>query len=226
MGALHAGPPVAASRAARAECSTVVMSLFVNPTQFGDDGRPRRAIRATRPRDLAAAAEAGVDLVFAPGGRGDVPARLPDVGRRGRARLDPRGELPAGPFPRSRDGLPQALHDRPPRPRLLRPEGRAAGRGPAAHDRPTSRSISSCAPSRPSATTTASPSPPGTSCSRRPSASARLRCRGRSRRATPSARASCSTGSTSTTSRSRRFDPPVLAAAVRVGSTRLIDNVP
>ena len=32
--------------------------------------------------------------------------------------------------------------------------------------------------------------------------------------------------STSTTSRSLTFDPPALAAAVRVGSTRLIDNVP
>ena len=51
--------------AARAECSTVVMSLFVNPAQFGEP-----ADLAPYPRDeahdLAAAAEAGVDLVFAP----------------------------------------------------------------------------------------------------------------------------------------------------------------
>jgi pantoate--beta-alanine ligase len=64
MGALHAGH-VSLLDAARAECSTVVMSLFVNPAQFGET-----ADLASYPRneeqDLAAAAEAGVDLVFAP----------------------------------------------------------------------------------------------------------------------------------------------------------------
>ena len=64
MGALHAGH-LSLLATARAECSTVVMSLFVNPAQFGEtgdlDGYPR-----DEERDLAAAAEAGVDLVFAP----------------------------------------------------------------------------------------------------------------------------------------------------------------
>jgi pantoate--beta-alanine ligase len=64
MGALHEGH-LSLLRAARAECDTVVMSLFVNPTQFGDpadlDGYPR-----DEDRDIALAAEAGVDLVFAP----------------------------------------------------------------------------------------------------------------------------------------------------------------
>ena len=64
MGALHGGH-LALLAAARAECETVVMSLFVNPAQFGDpadlDGYPR-----DEGRDLAVAAEAGVDLVFAP----------------------------------------------------------------------------------------------------------------------------------------------------------------
>jgi pantoate--beta-alanine ligase len=64
MGALHAGH-LSLIAAARAECSTVVMSLFVNPTQFGAaadlDAYPR-----DEAEDLAAAAEAGVDLVFAP----------------------------------------------------------------------------------------------------------------------------------------------------------------
>jgi len=64
MGALHAGH-LSLLEAARAECSTVVMSLFVNPAQFAEagdlDGYPR-----DEERDLAAAAEAGVDLVFAP----------------------------------------------------------------------------------------------------------------------------------------------------------------
>jgi len=64
MGALHAGH-LSLIAAARAECDTVLMSLFVNPTQFG-----ATADLAAYPRDeaedLAAAAEAGVDLVFAP----------------------------------------------------------------------------------------------------------------------------------------------------------------
>ena len=65
MGALHAGH-VALFDAARAESDTVVASLFVNPTQFGE-----QADLAAYPRDEAAdaavAAEAGVDLLFAPG---------------------------------------------------------------------------------------------------------------------------------------------------------------
>ncbi len=64
MGALHAGH-LSLLAAARAECDTVVMSLFVNPAQFSapvDLGRyPREEAR-----DLALAEEAGVDVVFAP----------------------------------------------------------------------------------------------------------------------------------------------------------------
>jgi pantoate--beta-alanine ligase len=64
MGALHAGH-VSLLHAARAECETVVMSLFVNPAQFGEAGDLARYPRDEE-RDLAQAAEAGVDLVFAP----------------------------------------------------------------------------------------------------------------------------------------------------------------
>lgn len=64
MGALHAGH-VALFEAAREECDTVVASLFVNPAQFSED-----ADLAAYPRDeeadAALAAEAGVDLLFAP----------------------------------------------------------------------------------------------------------------------------------------------------------------
>src|ERR1700761_5886228 len=64
MGFLHDGH-VSLLRAARAECDVVVMSLFVNPTQFGPnedlDSYPR-----DEARDLNLAGEAGVDLVFAP----------------------------------------------------------------------------------------------------------------------------------------------------------------
>lgn len=65
MGALHEGH-LSLLRAARAECDTVVMSLFVNPTQFGDaadlNGYPR-----DEARDLTLAEAEGVDVVFAPG---------------------------------------------------------------------------------------------------------------------------------------------------------------
>jgi pantoate--beta-alanine ligase len=64
MGALHNGHR-ALLRRARAECDEVVMSLFVNPAQFGPgedfDRYPRDEVR-----DRAVAAEEGVDRVYAP----------------------------------------------------------------------------------------------------------------------------------------------------------------
>jgi pantoate--beta-alanine ligase len=65
MGALHEGH-LSLLRAARAECDTVVMSLFVNPAQFGDE-QDLRSYPRDEERDLALAEDAGVDLVFAPG---------------------------------------------------------------------------------------------------------------------------------------------------------------
>jgi pantoate--beta-alanine ligase len=64
MGSLHDGH-LALLRAARAECDGVVMSLFVNPTQFADDGDLARYPRYEE-RDLELARREGVDLVFAP----------------------------------------------------------------------------------------------------------------------------------------------------------------
>jgi pantoate--beta-alanine ligase len=64
MGALHAGH-LALVRRARAECATVAVSIYVNPTQFG----PKEDLaRYPRPRreDLALCRKAGVDVVFAP----------------------------------------------------------------------------------------------------------------------------------------------------------------
>lgn len=65
MGALHRGHRSLLERA-REECDAIVVSLFVNPAQFGD---PRDL--AAYPRDEAAdtliAAEAGADLLWAPG---------------------------------------------------------------------------------------------------------------------------------------------------------------
>jgi pantoate--beta-alanine ligase len=64
MGALHEGH-LALLRAARTANETVVMSLFVNPTQFGDDADLARYPR-DEDRDFALASESEVDLVFRP----------------------------------------------------------------------------------------------------------------------------------------------------------------
>ena len=64
MGALHDGHR-ALLRAARAECDRVVMSLFVNPTQFGP-GEDLDCYPRDEAGDRAIAAEEGVDEVYAP----------------------------------------------------------------------------------------------------------------------------------------------------------------
>jgi pantoate--beta-alanine ligase len=64
MGALHAGH-VALLRAARQENDRVVMSLFVNPAQF-DERTDLDAYPRDEARDLELAEAAGVDVVFAP----------------------------------------------------------------------------------------------------------------------------------------------------------------
>lgn len=64
MGFLHEGH-LSLLRAARAECDVVVMSLFVNPAQFGP-GEDLDRYPRDEERDLRLAAEAGVDLVYAP----------------------------------------------------------------------------------------------------------------------------------------------------------------
>ena len=64
MGAFHAGH-LSLFRAARAECDVVVVSLFVNPAQFGDEedlaGYPR-----DEARDAQLTAAASVDFLFTP----------------------------------------------------------------------------------------------------------------------------------------------------------------
>ena len=64
MGALHAGHE-ALIRAAAEENDTVVVSLFVNPTQF-DDGRDLAAYPRDEERDAAIARAAGANVLFAP----------------------------------------------------------------------------------------------------------------------------------------------------------------
>ena len=64
MGALHDGHR-SLLRAARRECDTVVMSLFVNPAQF-DEGADLDRYPRDEGRDLGVAADEGVDVVFVP----------------------------------------------------------------------------------------------------------------------------------------------------------------
>lgn len=64
MGALHAGH-ASLMRAARSRCRHVVVTIFVNPTQFGpqeDYGRYPRTLEA----DCALAEREGADVIFAP----------------------------------------------------------------------------------------------------------------------------------------------------------------
>jgi pantoate--beta-alanine ligase len=72
MGALHEGH-LSLMRRARSECDEVVVSLFVNPTQFNESldlrGYPR-----DEARDAAAAADQRVDYLFAPSASEMYPA--------------------------------------------------------------------------------------------------------------------------------------------------------
>jgi pantoate--beta-alanine ligase len=64
MGYLHEGH-LSLLRAARVECDVVVMSLFINPAQFGP-GEDLDRYPRDEERDLRLATEAGADFVYAP----------------------------------------------------------------------------------------------------------------------------------------------------------------
>ena len=72
MGFLHEGH-LSLIRRAREDCATVVVSLFVNPKQFGA-GEDLDAYPRDEARDAALAAECGADFLFAPGADEVYPA--------------------------------------------------------------------------------------------------------------------------------------------------------
>lgn len=72
MGALHEGH-VTLFRTARRECDTVVATLFVNPTQFGDPA-DLAAYPRDEARDARTAEDAGIDYLFVPGVEEIYPA--------------------------------------------------------------------------------------------------------------------------------------------------------
>jgi pantoate--beta-alanine ligase len=77
MGALHSGH-ASLLRRARQERDAVVMTLFVNPMQFGEPA-DLAAYPRDEPADVARAEELGVDLLFAPPLEEMFPAGRPAV---------------------------------------------------------------------------------------------------------------------------------------------------
>ncbi len=71
MGALHGGH-LALMRAARRANDIVVVSIFVNPTQFNDSADLKRYPKSWD-RDRAAAEGAGADFIFSPAGEDMYP---------------------------------------------------------------------------------------------------------------------------------------------------------
>ena len=103
MGALHEGhaEPDAGRPRARRPTGPVVVSVFVNPLQFGP-GEDLDRYPRTLDADLEVCEREGVDVVFAPVGRGGLPRAGAAAGhRRARARWprSSRGD-PARPLPR------------------------------------------------------------------------------------------------------------------------------
>ena len=92
MGAFHEGH-LSLFRTARAECEVVVVSLFVNPAQFGANDDLGQYPRDEE-RDARLAEESGVDLLFVPGADEMYPdgfatwVEVEDTGAEGDARPD------------------------------------------------------------------------------------------------------------------------------------------
>ena len=126
MGAFHAGHH-SLMQAAREEQDSVVVSLFVNPAQFNDT-RDLAAYPRTEYNDAAEAADLGVDVLFAPPVRRSTPRASRRRSGRGALRGARGRRARPRPLRRRLHGRQQAAEHRRAGRRLLRPEGRPAGR--------------------------------------------------------------------------------------------------
>ena len=223
MGALHDGH-LSLVRAARGDCETVALSVFVNPAQFNDDTDLNGYPRDER-RDLEVAAGAGVDVVFVPSVEQMYPAGFQtwvEVEQLG-AMLE--GEHRLGHF-RGVATVCLKLFT------IVRPDIAYFGQKDAQQVAVVRRMIADLALE---VRLRALPTVRDTDGLPLSTRNARLSPKERARALSlPRALA------TRDPDRARAlldgldvdyveiapFDPPVLAAAVRVGSTRLIDNVP
>jgi pantoate--beta-alanine ligase len=223
MGAYHAGH-VALFAAAREENDLVVASLFVNPGQFGD---PRDLARYPRDEaaDAAIAEEAGVDVLFAPAAEEMYPPGYETWVEVENASRGLEGEHRPGHF-RAVATVCLKLFN------IVRPRRAYFGQKDAQQVEVVRRMIRDLDLDLELRVLPTVRDPDGLALSSR---NVLLSPEDRDRAlALPRALA------TKDPARARRlldgldidylevapFDPPVLAAAVRVGSTRLIDNVP
>ncbi len=131
MGALHEGH-LSLVRAAQAECEFTVVTIYVNPSQFGPAEDYRRYPRTLSCRS-GCLARVGADVVFAPANEEVYPPAYSTWVEVGGVAQPVGGRVPAHPFPRRGHDRAQALQHGRRRRRLFRPEGLPAGPGRAAH---------------------------------------------------------------------------------------------
>jgi len=226
MGSLHEGH-LALLDAARAENDTVVMSLFVNPAQFGEASDLARYPRDEE-RDLGLARGSGADLVFAPSTDEMYPSGFQtwvDVTEVG-AILE--GRFRPGHFRGVATVVLKLLN-------VVRPTRVYFGQKDAQQVEVIRRLIADLAlevelraiPTVRDADGLALSSRNALlSPEERAAALAFPRALARRNRSAALAELESSNGLEVDYVEVADFDPPVLAGAVRVGSTRLIDNVP
>ena len=193
---------------------------------------PIPPISTRYPRDLDADARGRGRMrastsLFAPTAERALPAGLRDLGRARRRGCGARGRAPARPLPRRRDGLREALQHRQARRRLLRPQGRPAGRGrEAGRARPRPRRSRSASSTTVRDADGLALSSRNTRLSPEERESALAIPRALATRDAARARALLvAAGLEPEYVEVADLDGPTLAVAVRVGATRLIDNV-